>query len=156
MFIKQVVTLALASSALAQMTDMSGMGHTTTPAETAAESEETSQTPLMTDYPSGFTNSTASTAMMTDTAVPTSMVDSTVPPASYGAPSEMTSMPTMSTSVVPDTAMPHGTGGAMPMPMPNSTTGTGTPEPPISGSGVNGVSVALFAASVVVAAFFHL
>lgn len=149
MFIKQIVTLALASSALAQMTDMSGMGHTeaeqttTTPTDTAAESENTSQTPLIASYPSGFANSSTSTAMGTDTTVPTSVVDPTMPPASSEPTTEVTSVPTdytLSTSVVPDTTttpgMPHESGYVMP-----NSTATGSPEPPISGSSVSSVSV---------------
>ncbi|RYP74621.1 hypothetical protein DL771_002887 [Monosporascus sp. 5C6A] len=156
MFSKRVVVLALASSAIAQTSgmDMPGMD-VTTPA--VAESESSSQTSLVTDSLTGGIN-TVSTA--TDIPMPTSM-ETSMPAEMSTAPSSeevagqstsMTTDNTLSTYTTSAAGMNHsgmpGMGGTH-----NTTDTTG---PPISGSGVNGVSVALFAVSVALGAVFQL
>ena len=186
MFVKQVALLALASMALAQDhmggMDMSGTDHNTAAAAAPmapAESEMTSTTTRdMGDYPTGATDYVSTAVDTMETTLPDTMApantDVAMPPTSDEAAAPTMDY-SMTTSVVPDASnhggMPMATGG-MPMPMPN---GTASPEPPISGSGVSGVSVsptsklhrlsletnvmpqvALFAVSVALGALFQL
>ncbi|RYO97886.1 hypothetical protein DL765_011011 [Monosporascus sp. GIB2] len=156
MFSKRVVVLALASSVIAQMSGMNMPGvDDTNP--TVAESESSWQTSFVNDSLTGGTN-TASTA--TDTPVPASMETSlpaevSIAPSSEEVASQSTSMTmdnTLSTSTTPAAGTNHsgmaGMGGTH-----NTTNPT---EPPISGSEVSGVSVALFALSVALSAVLQL
>ncbi|RYP70316.1 hypothetical protein DL769_005022 [Monosporascus sp. CRB-8-3] len=133
MFIKRVVVLALASSAIAQMSGM--------------------------DMP-GMDDSTPAVAETTDNPMPTSMETSlpaemSTAPSSEEVAGQSTSMTmdnTLSASPTSAAGMNHsgmaGMGGTH-----NTTDPT---EPPISGSGVSVVSVALFAVSVALSAVFQL
>ena len=161
MFVKRVSLLALASLALAQehMGDMSGSEHNTAAAAAPmapAESEMTLTAPYSSNYPTGATDYVSSQAVDTmETTLPETMApvgtDMTMPPTTEEAAAPTADDYSMTTSVVPadpsnhngmpGMAMPMPTGG---MPMPN---GTASPEPPISGSGVSGVSVSPFSQS---------